>query len=88
MDGDPALDEDAQDKLWRMREAIETEKWEQALKIQVALAVNHAGAVKKWVMAIKKLLLAAQSHSPESKDEPLQQQPQPPSSQYFLPSLS
>ena len=35
VDGDPALDEDAQDKLWRMREAIETEKWEQALKIQV-----------------------------------------------------
>ena len=36
-DGDPALDDDVQDKLCKMVEAIEEEKWEQALKIQVII---------------------------------------------------
>jgi len=84
-DGDPALDDDVQDKLCKMVEAIEEEKWEQALKIQVALAVDHAGVAKKWVMAVKKLISTAQTNAPTQQQRP-EHEEQPP--QYFLPSLS
>jgi len=86
LDRDPPLNDEAREKLSRLMEATESEKWGHALQIQVALAVDHAGAVRKWVMAIKKLLLTAQSIFPESKNED-QRQPQPPSSsRYFHPS--
>ena len=51
---------------------------------QVALAVDHAGLVKKWAMAVKKLLLTAQSHS--SKDAPANPNPSPTPPPYFQPS--
>jgi len=83
-DSDPPLNADVEEKLVKMVEAAEAGTWDQALHIQVALAVDHAGLVKKWAMAIKKLLLTAQSHS--SKDAPANPNPSPTPPPYFQPS--
>jgi len=85
-ESDSPLSSDAEDKLLKMVEAAEDGKWDVALKIQVALAVDHAGMVKKWVMAVKKLLLTAQSHSTKESSMNQQQTQKPP--QYFLPSTT
>jgi len=85
-ESDPPLSPDAEDKLVKMVDAAEDGKWDVALKIQVALAVDHAGMVKKWAMAVKKLLLTAQSHSSNESSMNQQQTPTPP--QYFLPSTT
>ena len=62
----------------------------------MALAVDHAGMAKKWAMALKKLLLTAQSNCPQKDipDDSSAEQPRsssqsdkPSAPQYFLPPL-
>merc|ERR1711915_134396 len=73
---EPPLDDGVKEKLLMMAEEVDAQRWEQALKIQVALAVDHAGAAKKWVMALKKLLSTAKSAFPErAKESELEHQP-------------
>jgi len=81
---EPPLNADAEEKLLKMVEAAELGKWDQALKIQVALAVDHAGMVKKWAMAVKKLLTTAQSYLSTKETVDVEQTQSPP--RYFLPS--
>lgn len=54
------------EKLVRISLAVEEKKWENAKKLQVALAVDHPGLVNKWIMALKKLLMEAEKIWPVS----------------------